>query len=167
MEEMLLLVEHVTDPFKPAIWLLIFTGMRPAELCGLKVGSVDLLRCLVRVVDSRAPIPAFDGGSRHYVEGSIKTAASDRTIPIPRWLCEELAGVLAERVRVQGRPARPEDHLILNLSGRPLNRDAFRARVVRPALWAAGLPDSFRTYGFRHTHASMLIDDGANLLAVA
>jgi NADPH:quinone reductase len=32
---------------------------------------------------------------------------------------------------------------------------------------AAGLPDTLRTYDLRHSHASLLIDQGANLLAIA
>ena len=51
--------------------------------------------------------------------------------------------------------------------GNPLNRDHFREDVVRPALQAAGLPDTIRTYDLRHSHASMLIDLGANPLAIA
>ncbi len=62
---------------------------------------------------------------------------------------------------------RRDDPLIVNRHGRPVNRDGFRARVVRPALRAAGLPESLRTYDIRHSHASLLIDDGANVLAVA
>jgi hypothetical protein len=42
-----------------------------------------------------------------------------------------------------------------------------RDHVVRPALRAAGLPEMFRTYDLRHTHASLLIDEGANPLEVA
>jgi integrase len=59
--------------------------------------------------------------------------------------------------------------LIVSKQGRPVNRDtfSFRAKVVRPALRAAGLPTEFRTYDLRHTHASLLIDSGANVLAVA
>ena len=49
----------------------------------------------------------------------------------------------------------------------PLNRDHFREAVVRPALRAAGLPDTVRTYDLRHSHASLLIDLGANPLAIA
>jgi integrase len=51
--------------------------------------------------------------------------------------------------------------------GNPLNRDHFREDVVRPALRAAGLPDTIRTYDLRHSHASLLIDLGANPLAIA
>jgi integrase len=39
--------------------------------------------------------------------------------------------------------------------------------VIRPALRAAGLPETLRTYDIRHSHASLLIDQGANPLAVA
>lgn len=49
----------------------------------------------------------------------------------------------------------------------PLNRDKFRELIIRPALKAAGLPVSLRTYDIRHSHASLLIDQGANLLAIA
>jgi hypothetical protein len=38
---------------------------------------------------------------------------------------------------------------------------------VRPALKAAGLPETLRTYDLRHSHASLLIDLGASPLAVA
>jgi integrase len=38
---------------------------------------------------------------------------------------------------------------------------------MRPALKAAGLPDTLRTYDLRHSHASLLIDQGANLLAIS
>jgi site-specific recombinase XerD len=57
--------------------------------------------------------------------------------------------------------------LVLNKQGRAVSRDTFRAKVVRPALRAAGLPEDFRTYDIRHAHASLLIDEGANVLAVA
>ena len=35
MEQATRLVEHPADHYKPAMWLLIFAGLRPAELCGL------------------------------------------------------------------------------------------------------------------------------------
>jgi Phage integrase family len=57
--------------------------------------------------------------------------------------------------------------LFVNRVGKPLNRDKFRETVIRPALIAAGLPPGTRTYDLRHAHASMLVDLGANVLAVA
>jgi integrase len=79
----------------------------------------------------------------------VKSDAGQRSIPIPAWLCEDLAADLARRA-----PLRRDDPLIVNKQGRPVSRDTFRAKVVRPALRAAGLPEDFRTYDIRHTHAS-------------
>lgn len=163
MEQIATLVAHTVEPYRPAIWLLVFSGLRPAELCGLRVGDVDLVRGAVDVTRTLAPVPGFDGGGREHVEGSTKSDAGQRVIPLPRWLCEDLAAMLAAR----GAPLAADAPLFVNKDGRALNRDTFRARIVRPALRAAGLPDNFRTYDFRHTHASLLIDDGANVLAIA
>ena len=44
MDQVVSLIEQVRDPYKPAIWLLVMTGMRPAELCGLRIGNVDFVR---------------------------------------------------------------------------------------------------------------------------
>lgn len=162
MDQAARLVEHTTDHYKPAMWLLIFTGLRPAELCGLRVEDVDLVRRTVHVRQTWSPIPGFDGSPREFIYGPVKSDAGQRAIPIPQWLCEDLAAHLASRA-----PVRRHDPLIVNKHGRPINRDTFRAKVVRPALRAAGLPEEFRTYDIRHTHASLLIDDGANVLAVA
>jgi integrase len=162
-EQVARLVACTLEPYRPAIWLLVFTGLRPAELCGLRVGDVDLIRGVVHVSGTRSPVPAFDGGVREHVDGLTKSEASQRSIPIPSWLCLDLAAMLATR----GTRLPKDAHLFVNKDGHPLNRDTFRARIVRPALRAAGLPDDFRTYDFRHTHASLLIDDGANVLALA
>ena len=162
MDQAALLVENTTTHYQPAMWLLIFTGMRPSELCGLRVEDADLVRRVVHIRQTWSPVPAFDGGSREYVSGPAKSEAGQRTIPIPEWLCRDLAADLAQR-----SPVSPHEPLIVNKQGRPVNRDSFRAKVVRPALRAAGLPEDFRTYDIRHTHASLLIDDGANVLAVA
>ena len=162
MEQAASLLEHTTEHYQPAMWLLIFTGVRPAELCGLRVDDVDLVRRVVHVRRTWSPVPGFDGGRWAHVEGPVKSDAGQRSIPIPVWLCGELAAGLARRASLQRH-----DPLIVNKHGRAVNRDTFRARVVRPALRAAGLPDDFRTYDIRHTHASILIDDGANVLAVA
>jgi integrase len=162
MEQAADLVSHVTAWYRPAVWLLVYTGMRPAELCGLLVGDVDLMRALVHVDHTYSPIPAFSGAARQHVDGPTKTEAAERTIPIPRWLCDDLGDMLASRDQVSRT-----DHLFVNQQGRPVNRDTFRAKIIRPALRRAGLPEDFRTYDFRHSHASQLIDAGANPLAVA
>jgi integrase len=85
----------------------------------------------------------------------------------PGWLCDQLAAMLA--ARAEGKPGGigRHDHLFVRQSGIPLHRDKFRQHIIRPALKAAGLPDSLRTYDLCHSHGSLLIDQGANLLAIS
>jgi integrase len=167
MQEIHRLVEHVVQPYKPAVWLLVLTGMRPAELCGLKVRSVDLIRHSVAITETLLPVSGYGDQRLQLVAGPPKTEAGDRTVPIPGWLCEDLAEMLARRAAPRGRPIGRDEPLFVNRAGQPLNRDKFRETVVRPALRAAGLPEQLRTYDLRHGHASMLIDMGVNPLVVA
>ena len=167
MAQLHALIEQVPDPYKPAIWLLVLTGIRPAELCGLRVRSVDFARHRLSVTETLQPVSAYGGNRLELVRGPPKTEAGDRTIPIPVWLCEELAEILAARAAQRKAPIHAEEPLFVNRVGKPLNRDKFRETVIRPALTAAGLPADTRTYDLRHGHASMLIDLGANVLAVS
>ena len=155
------------DPFKPAVWLLVLTGIRPAELCGLRVGAVDFARNSLHISETLQPIHRFGGENYRLVTGPPKTDAGDRVIPIPPWLTEQLAAVLAERAERDAASVDRSAHLFVRPKGGPLERDKFRQAVIRPALRATSLPDSLRTYDLRHSHASLLIDRGANVLAIA
>ena len=113
------------------------------------------------------PVHRYADARYGLVGGPPKTQAGDRDIPIPGWLCDQLAAMLA--ARADGKPGGigRDDYLFVRQSGIPLHRDKFRQHIIRPALKAAGLPDSLRTYDLRHSHASLLIDQGANVLAIA
>lgn len=162
------LVSAVKDPYKPAVWLMLLAGLRPAELCGLRVSSVDMVRGVVHVTETLLPVHKFgDEPYQAAVSGPTKTEAGDRSIPIPGWLCEDLAGMLAARAEGRGTPIEPSEYLFQSRYGNPINRDKLRQNVIRPALVKAGLPESIRTYDLRHSHASLLIDLGANVLAVS
>ena len=108
------------------------------------------------------PVHGYGDEPWRMVEGPPKTDAGDRTVPIPAWLCDDLAAMLAAR----GDSDR-DAWLFQTRQHNPLHRDHFREYVVLPALRAAGLPERIRTYDLRHSHASLLIDLGANPLAVA
>lgn len=58
------------------------------------------------------------------------------------------------------RPAR--ELLFLGPRGGPVDRDNFRARVLKPAAEHAGLPD-LRIHDLRHTAASLMIASGASI----
>src|SRR4029453_16455179 len=73
--------------------------------------------------------------------GPPKTRASRRTVGLPRFVVEELAAHLAA-------PGDPEDLVFTAPQGGPLRLPAFRARVWRPAVRAAGL-DGLRIHDLR------------------
>jgi integrase len=157
--DLLRVAEHAREPYGAAVLLLVYTGVRPAEMAGLRVGRLDLARGLVHVAETLT-----DVGGR-VVTGPTKTDRQ-RLIPLPRVVVDALAEHLAHRRAGLGRDLAPDDYVFTALRGGPLNTRKFRSLVVRPALVAAGLPESFRTYDFRHSHASDLIDMGASAVAV-
>jgi integrase len=170
MEQVHQLVAHVKDPYKPAVWLLMLAGLRPAELCGLRVCDVDFVKHVIHVSQTVLPVHSFDSEGFGLVTGPPKTSAGDRRIPIPAWLCDDLAAMVAARRRANGgelSSGNKDEFLFQTRYGNPLNRDKLREKVIRPALREAGLPETFRTYDLRHSHASVMIDLGVNLLALA
>lgn len=166
-------VAAAPDWYAPALWTLIFTGYRPSEFCGARIRNLDFVRCRIETDETRQPVGRY-GDETHgevaysMVTGPTKSEAGDRSIPLPRWLVEAIAEQLAIRAAKKGvEQLDGDEYLFVSQHHRPLNRDTFRQGVVRPALVAAGLPEKFRTYDFRHTHASLLIDLGANVLKVS
>jgi integrase len=153
------LVEHTRDDYRLAVIVLIYTGMRPSELCGLRVRHLDMLKGAVHVCETLTPV-----GSR-LVPGTTKTD-QERVIPLPPFVTELFAAHLAGRVDQLRRPLCGDEYVFTGVKGTPLNRDFLRKGVLVPALRAAGLPEDFRTYDLRHAHASQLIDMGASPLAI-
>jgi integrase len=118
-------------------------GLRIGELAGLLRKRVDLLRGTVQV----AEIVVEVRGVLHM--GPPKTRASRRTVGLPRFVVEELAVHLAG-------PGDPEAFVFTAPQGGPLRLPAFRARVWRPAVIAAGL-DGLRIHDLRHTAVALWI----------
>ncbi len=91
--------------------------------------------------------------------GPPKTRASRRTVGLPRFVVEELAAHLTG-------PRDTEAFVFTAPQGGPLRLPAFRGRVWRPAVRAAGL-DGLRIHDLRHTAVALWIAAGANPKEVA
>ena len=96
-----------------------YTGLRAGELGALRVGRLDLLRRRVEVTESVSEVKG------HLVFGPTKTY-QNRSVPIPRFLCEEIALALTGKG--------PDDFVFSAPEGGPLRHGNFYARHFKPAL---------------------------------
>ena len=138
------------EPYGLLIRFLAYTGLRWGEMSALRVGSLDLLRRRMRIKS------AFVEVRGKLVEGTPKTHQV-RTVPMPRFLVDELAA------HVEGKG--PDEFVFLTPAGAPLRNTNFRRRHWDPAVKAAGL-DGLTPHDLRHTAASLAVAAGANVKAV-
>jgi integrase len=129
---------------------LAYTGLRWGEASALRVSRLDLLRRRMRVAVAFAEV----GGE--LVEGTPKNHQR-RSVPIPRFLVDELAAHVAGKGR---------DELVFTApNGGPLRNTNFRSRVFLPAAASVGLA-GVTPHDLRHTAASLAVAAGANVKAV-
>src|SRR5215218_9373176 len=158
-EELRQLADAAGEPWTTLILFAGYTGLRPAELAGLRVKRLDLLRGRAEIRDTLTLV------SGNLVAGPTKTYET-RTVPLPAFLREVMAAHLAQRVVEAGRMPNGEDHVFVGHQGGPLRSDKLQRLVIRPAARRIGLPAEFRTYDLRHTCASLLIAAGAHPRAI-
>lgn len=131
-------------------------GLRQGEVFGLRVRDVDFLRRQVhveqqvKIVAARVTIDAPKGG---------KT----RTVPLP----DVVAAEVAEHFRRY--PAQGDDLVFTSREHKPLDRNHFNPYVWKKALAAAGVEPTRHNgmHALRHFYASVLIDAGESVRAVA
>lgn len=159
MAEVDKLVANTDERYKTAIWLLVLAGLRPSELCGLRVQDIDWREHTISVTEVQM-----------WVKGELvvkgpKTATGLRTIPIPEWLVEELRAHVRTRAATAGAALQPNERVYVSPHGKAM-LDHTLWRVVNRACDRAGLP-RLRPYDLRHSHASLLIDIGAHPKAIS
>ncbi|MEU0687743.1 tyrosine-type recombinase/integrase [Streptomyces uncialis] len=138
--------------YRVFILLLAYTGLRWGEASALKVGRVDLDACRAHIVEAYVEVNGklyLDTPKNH----------ERRSVPIPRFLAEEL------KPHVEGRD---EADLLFTAPQRgPLRARNFRQRFFAPAVAKAGLGHLKLTpHKLRHTAASLAIASGADVNVV-
>jgi len=121
--------------------LLYGTGMRLAELLGLKVGDFDGRSGTLRLLGKRN---------------------KERIVPIDQGLVDRL------RAHVDGHPAtiaERQSPLLLKPDGKPLSRSGVQ-RLVRHHLGQATTQEKRSPHVLRHTFATHMLNRGADLNAV-
>jgi integrase len=143
------LLPYLPARWKPFFLVAIFTGLRASELRGLRWADVDLRKQVIHVAQR---------ADRHGTMGGPKSAAGERSIPIPPMVVQALR---------EWKLACPKGELDLafpNGAGSSESHANIVQRVLRPAMVAAGLvtksgaPKYTGLHAFRHFYASWCIN---------
>jgi integrase/recombinase XerD len=121
-----------------AILLMTATGIRVGELVNIRIGDVSLV----------------DGAIRIRGKGN-----RERTVFLSNGA---LAGAIETHVAARPATARPDDHLFMNTRGAPLSSQALRQRL-RKIAEAASIERRVTPHMFRHTAATLLIEEGVDI----
>lgn len=144
-----IVLESVTEYWRPLVKFLVASGARFGEAVALRPADIDADAGEVRIWKSWKIVP---GG---YELGTPKSKKSVRTVNVPSNILQNL---------------NPDGAFVFeNRDGGPVRIHGFQERVWQPArarAKAAGLTKQPRVHDLRHTAASWMIQDGANFAAI-
>jgi integrase len=151
-EEIARLLDSSPDRFRTLLATAVFTGLRQGELLGLTWNELDFDDGLVKVRKSL-------DRQGHRQEPKTRQAVRDVV------LMPALARKLEQHRGLSGFRDL-SDYVFASQRGTPLHWRNVARRALQPALKAAGLPH-LRWHDMRHTYASLLIAEGANIVYVS
>ena len=143
------IITHLTDRRRPMLLTAIFTGLRSSELRGLRWGDIDL---------KKGELHVRQRADRYRQMGHPKSAAGERTIPMPPMLINTL------REWKLACPKSERDLAFANGRGNPDDWKEIVHDSYRPAQVAAGVVNAKgrAKYGglhaLRHFYASWCIN---------
>jgi len=133
------------EPYRTMFAIAAMTGLRAGEVLALQRDDLDFDRASIHVRRS-----AWYGRVQ-----SVKTKTSRAPVAMPEVLARMLRAYLA------AWKANPESFLFVNRNGRPYAANKVVEYGLWPVLDALKIPRA-GMHAFRHCHASLLIDVGAN-----
>jgi integrase/recombinase XerC len=137
--------------------LLYATGIRVGELCGLRLGDIDLAADTVRVLGkgARQRVVPFGEPARAALLDYLAAGRSPMLPAAPR---------LPERAALRGAPV-DREALFFNRRRKPMTPRDVRGMLERYRA-AAGAPAGTSPHTLRHSFATHLLEGGADLRAV-
>lgn len=145
--ERILMMPDLTDPVglrnRVILEVLYSCAVRRSELCGIRTNDID-----------------FTAGTVFIREGKGKT---DRVVPVG-----ERALLWIEKYLTEVRPAflskavQDDGHLFLGVKGERLKKDMI-TDIVTKARRAAGIEKNGSSHMFRHTTATLMLENGADV----
>lgn len=164
---LLQLMEQETEVHRVMVSLLIFTGMRRAELCGLEWSDIDFEHALIHIRRTSQYIP-----KQGIIEDLTKNTSSQRAVAVSASVLSTLriykAHQAEQRLKLgtAWNPAWAEHpRLFTQADGSPINPDSvtkwFHGFIAR-----SDLPP-IHIHSLRHTNATLQIAGGVPLTTVA
>ena len=145
--------------------LILATGMRRGEACGLRWSDIDWHQ---RALHIRRNVVKLSG--QPILVKEPKTRAGVRVVYLSKELCKLLRvwqkeSVWEKEQRGEGG-LEEEDYLFRQPGGDPMVPSTFTFRFKK-ILREGNLPDNLNVHSLRHTNASMLIAQGVDVRTVA
>jgi integrase len=136
--------------YRLVVLFLAYTGCRWGEMAALRVARLDLLRRRAEITESVTVVRG------RQVWGTPK-GHERRSVPIPRFLVDELAAHVAGKAR--------DELVFCGAKGGALRSQVFQRSAFTAAADAVGV-DGMHPHELRHTAASLAIAAGANVKVV-
>ena len=146
-----------------AFILAVYTGMRRGEILGLKWSDIDFENKRIRVNRSLSYTT-----KRGYLFTALKTKKSKRQIPITEKVLNELRrhkSIQEEWKKLVGDLYQDQDLIICTNYGTEQNPQNL-IRTMKRIIKAANVR-SIRFHDIRHTHASILIAKGVDIVNIS
>lgn len=151
-DEIAALADAIDPRYRGFVYVAAYAGLRAGELFALRRQDVDVARRRVRVNQTLALVRG------RVTFNEPKTKAGLRSVPLPRFVIDELVRHMREYVDPQS-----DALLFTSPQGEPMSAVNFRNRVWHKAVKGAGL-GHVRLHDMRHTAVALWIDRGANAL---
>lgn len=145
--EILLLLEELSEPYDTMVIVAACLGLRVSEIVGLQWGDFDWENMTVLI--QRAVVQCR--------VGETKTETSSRPLPIDPGLAARLL-----ELRKRTKYSKAEDWVFANDAGRPRWQETILQRQLKPAAERAGV-GKIGWHTFRHTYSTMLRSAGTDI----
>ena len=149
--------------YKTLFSVIMLTGMRRGEACGLNWGDIDLDRAIIDINKSSLYTP--DNG---LFEDETKNETSRRVIKIPTLAVDMLKQYRAHQAALKlklGDKWRASDKVFTSESGLPIHPDTVTSHF-REFIKKTDLPQ-ITVHSLRHTNATLMIANGTDLKTVS
>lgn len=164
LHNILAALEKAPIKWRLLVYLLACTGSRRGEILGIQWNDINYDTCSIKLC--RQVLTAKGKGT--YVEDSTKTKSSYRYVSVPPQIMkmlEEYRDWQKAFIKQQGKVYKDRGWLFTQKDGNVMDPNAVNHWMTRFSK-ANGLPH-MNPHAFRHTFATLLINDGADIKSVS